>query len=76
MIYSNLFKTLLDHDIHPFISVLQVGLDVESESSMTYKTLLTKLPGGMKVVEESYAAIQSIIKELEDYIMVSRLTRL
>ena len=58
------------------ISVLQVGLDVESESSMTYKTLLTKLPGGMKVVEESYAAIQSIIKELEDYIMVSRLTRL
>ncbi|XP_052769398.1 cytoplasmic dynein 1 heavy chain 1-like isoform X2 [Mya arenaria] len=48
----------------------QVGLDVESESSMTYKNLLTKLPSGMKVVEESYAAIQKTVKELEDYIMV------
>ncbi|XP_052274955.1 cytoplasmic dynein 1 heavy chain 1-like isoform X3 [Dreissena polymorpha] len=48
----------------------QVGLDVESESSATYKNVLTKLPGGMKVVEESYAAIQKIVKEMEDYILV------
>ncbi|XP_053373809.1 cytoplasmic dynein 1 heavy chain 1-like isoform X4 [Mercenaria mercenaria] len=48
----------------------QVGLDVESEAATTYKNVLTKLPGGMKVIEESYYAIQKTVKEMEDYIMV------
>lgn len=50
--------------------MFQVGLDVESEAAATYKNVLTKLPGGMKVVEESYYAIQKTVKEMEDYIMV------
>jgi len=48
----------------------QVGLDVESEAATSYKNVLTKLPGGMKVLEESYFAIQKTVKEMEDYIMV------
>ena len=43
---------------------------MESELSMTYKNLLTKLPNGIKVVEESYNAMQKIVKEMADYIMV------
>ena len=44
---------------------------MESEATTTYKNSLTKLPHGMKVVEECYSAIQKIIQELEDYLSVS-----
>lgn len=43
---------------------------MESEATTTYKNSLTKLPHGMKVVEECYSAIQKIIQELEDYLSV------
>jgi hypothetical protein len=53
------------------VFLFQVGLDVESEAAATYKNVLTKLPGGMKVIEESYYAIQKTVKEMENYIMVT-----
>lgn len=59
-----------DNLLTGWLNILQVGLDVESEAAATYKNVLTKLPGGMKVVEESYYVIQKTVKEMEDYIMV------
>lgn len=43
---------------------------MESEAAATYKNVLSKLPNGMKIVEECYCAIQKTVKEMEDYIMV------
>ncbi|KAK3093975.1 hypothetical protein FSP39_022394 [Pinctada imbricata] len=48
----------------------QVGLDVESESESTYRSVLTKLPGGQIVLEDAYSAIQNVMKELSSYVNV------
>ena len=44
---------------------------MESEATTTYKNSLTKLPHGMKVVEECYEAVQKTITELDTYLSVS-----
>ncbi|XP_064623935.1 cytoplasmic dynein 1 heavy chain 1-like isoform X3 [Lineus longissimus] len=46
----------------------QVGLDIESDLDTTYRNILTKLPSGQIVLEESYEAIQKLQKEVEDYV--------
>lgn len=49
---------------------LQVGLDVESESESTYRNVLTKLPSGQLILEDAYSAIQSVMKEFDNYVKV------
>eukprot|EP00105_Crassostrea_gigas_P045649 XP_019929797.1 PREDICTED: cytoplasmic dynein 1 heavy chain 1 isoform X11 [Crassostrea gigas] len=48
----------------------QVGLDVESESESTYRNVLTKLPSGQLILEDAYSAIQSVMKEFDNYVKV------
>ncbi|XP_078314970.1 cytoplasmic dynein 1 heavy chain 1-like isoform X1 [Crassostrea virginica] len=48
----------------------QVGLDAESESESTYRNVLTKLPGGQIILEDAYSAIQSVMKEFDNYVKV------
>ena len=49
---------------------------MESEATTTYKNSLTKLPHGMKVVEECYSAVQKTIAEVEDYLSVSFIVKI
>ncbi|KAL3873221.1 hypothetical protein ACJMK2_036362 [Sinanodonta woodiana] len=41
-----------------------------ADLSSTYKTCLTKLPDGLKMLDQCYDGIEKIIKNLEDYVMV------
>ena len=47
--------------------LFQVGLD-RSPTDSTYRSLLAKLPEGMKVVESAYDSVESIIKEVKEYV--------
>lgn len=45
-------------------------MDVESESESTYRNVLTKLPSGQLILEDAYSAIQSVMKEFDNYVKV------
>jgi len=45
-----------------------VGLEVETESNSTYRSLLSHLPGGQVALEEAYSAIDKIMREVMDYV--------
>lgn len=43
---------------------------MESESESTYRNVLTKLPSGQLILEDAYSAIQSVMKEFDNYVKV------
>ena len=51
---------------------MQVGLASEEDSSNeTYRPLLARLPAGQVTLEDAYAAMHNIMKEVIDYTDVS-----
>jgi len=50
---------------------LQVGLKSGSEAETTYKTLLSKIPGGPEVLENAYNAVIHIVVDVRGYVNVS-----
>ena len=55
------------------VCIFQVGLATEDGvSNDTYRPLLAKLPGGQITLEEAYAAMDKIMKEVISYTDVSR----
>ena len=51
----------------------QVGIEQhESNKTAVYRTLLSKLPDGKQVLEEPYDAIEKILKQVQEYVKVSR----
>ncbi|RUS77140.1 hypothetical protein EGW08_015096 [Elysia chlorotica] len=48
----------------------QVGLQSESEAESTYRNVLTKLPEGPIVLEDSYSAVQKTIDQFTKYVTV------
>ncbi|PIK60017.1 putative cytoplasmic dynein 1 heavy chain 1 [Apostichopus japonicus] len=48
----------------------QVGVEQHDGKAATYRSLLCKLPSGQGLLEDGYAAVESIVKEVNTYVNV------
>ncbi|XP_074643936.1 cytoplasmic dynein 1 heavy chain 1-like isoform X2 [Tubulanus polymorphus] len=46
----------------------QVGLDVDSDMDATYRNVLTKLPSGQMILEDGYAAVGKLVRNVAEYV--------